>query len=251
MRPILFLLLCLVIPASARGQQIPASDPSMPVAYRAVRDTLSGAKLPRLTDARSVQARAVNRQLDSISAGLRCWERIDQFGHKTEHWSVSRTTYAADDVLSVFIRFGGFCGGAHPINGVNVSATFDLRTGKPVPFRELFADYERDAHAIVRALFPAQTAAADRLSPSEIEQATHEDETYCLQLYTTAELARTSFAYSFSYAGLVVEPDFPHVIRACAEDAVVPYERLRPFAAPGSILARVAEARSRSSTASP
>ena len=240
MRPLLLLLLCLAIPARAWGQQ--AAPPSTAIAYRNVLDTLSGAKLPRLTDARTPQARAVNRQLDSISAELRCAEVINEFGEKNEHWSVTRTTYAADDVLSVFIRFGGFCGGAHPINGENVSQTFDLRTGKPVQFRDLFADYERDRHAIVRALFPAQTTAADRLSPSQIEQAG--DEELCLSLYATEELGRTTFSYAFADSGVVVEPSMGHVVRSCQEEAVVPYERLRPFAAPDGILARVAAARS-------
>jgi hypothetical protein len=154
MRIILFLLLFLAIPADA---QAPASAPGNTIPYHVVRDTVSGAKMPRLTAPRTLAERAVNRQLDSISAELRCVDRMDRYGRKTEHWSDARTTYAADDVLSVFIRFGGFCGGAHPINGVNVSATFDLRTGKQVEFRDLFADYQRDAHAIVRAMFPAQT----------------------------------------------------------------------------------------------
>jgi hypothetical protein len=251
MRPIPFLLLCLAVPACAWGQQVPASHPSTRVAYQTVPDTVSGAKLPRLADARTPQTRAVNRRLDSISAELRCLDRMDRFGRKTEHWSVAETMYAADDVFSVHVRFGGFCGGAHPINGVNLSATFDLRTGKPVPFRELFADYEGDAQAIARALFPALTTAADRLSPAQVHQAGQESEEFCQQFYTTEELARGYFAYTFSDSGVMVEPDFPHVVRACQEAAVVPYERLRPFAAPGGILARVAAARSPSSAAAP
>jgi hypothetical protein len=241
MRPLLLLLFCLAIPARAWGQQ--AAPPSTRIAYRNVLDTLSGAKLPRLADARTPQARAVNRQLDSISAELRCAEVINEFGEKNEHWSMTRTTYAADDVLSVFIRFGGFCGGAHPILGENVSQTFDLRTGKPVQFRDLFADYARDRHEIVRALFPAQTTAADRLSPARIEQAGDEDEDFCLRFYTTDSLAETWFAYTFADSGVVVEPSLGHVVRACHDEAVVPYERLRPFAAPDGILARVAAAR--------
>ncbi len=237
MRLILFLLLCLAIPAAA---QAPASGPRNTIPYRVVRDTVSGAKVPRLTAPRTRVERAVNRQLDSVSASLRCLGPTDGFGNKTDHWSEVRTTYAANDVLSVFIRFGGFCGGAHPINGVNVSATFDLRTGKQVEFRDLFADYARDAPAIVRALFPAQTAAADRLTDAEIEGLS-EDE-FCIQFYTTANLVEEYFGYSFSHAGLVAEPGLSHAVRPCVEEAVVPYARLAPFAAPGSILARVAAA---------
>lgn len=247
-RAILLLLLpILVLPASASAQQERA-DRSAPVAYTAVRDTVSGAKLPRLADPRTPQMRNVNRQLDSISAGLRCDAQTDRFGHKTEHWSDSRTTYAADDVLSVYIRFGGFCGGAHPINGVNLSATFDLRAGKPIPFRALFANYDRDAATIVRALFPEMTTAADRLPPERASTYDVEDEEYCLELYATDVLSNSWFSYTLTYAGLVAEPDFAHVIRACQEPALVPYARLRPFAAPGSILERVAAARASATT---
>ncbi|HLM65891.1 MAG TPA: hypothetical protein VK358_00120 [Longimicrobium sp.] len=248
MRSFLLLLLCLVVPACARGQQAPARDRSTDIAYTTVVDSSSGAKLPRLTDARTPQARAVNRQLDSLSAGLRCLERIVR-GMKTEHYSETRTTYAAGDVLSVFIRFGGFCGGAHPINGVNLSVTFDLRTGKPVAFRDLFADYDRDAPAIVRALFPAQTTVADRLSPAQIEHLEDGGNEYCVQFYTAEALAQTYFAYSLSYAGLVAEPELAHVLTPCIEEAVVPYERVRPFAAPGGILDRVIRVRAGASAA--
>ncbi|HST58075.1 MAG TPA: hypothetical protein VLK84_05300 [Longimicrobium sp.] len=244
MRLILLLLLCTAIPADAQ-----ASGGRNTIPYRVVRDTTSGAKVPRLTAPRTRVERAVNRQLDSISASLRCLTRMDGFGRKTEHWSDVRTTYAADDVLSVFIHFGGFCGGAHPINGENVSATFDLRTGKPVAFRDLFADYERDASAIVRAMFPAQTAAADQMTEAELQQLENDEERFCVQFYATEDLAREYFAYAFTHAGLVTEPSLGHAIRACQEVAPVPYARLAPFAAPGGILARVAAARASAAAA--
>lgn len=239
---ILFLLLCLAIPADAWAQQAPRRSPT--VGFRWVRDTLSGAKLPRLTDVRTPQAQAVNRQLDSISAELRCEETVDHFDHKTEHWSLSKTQYAADDVFSVYIRFGGFCGGPNPINGVNFSTTFDLRTAKPVEFRDLFADFDRDARGIVRAIFAGQTAAADTLPPSRWDQVDDDPDEFCLQFYTTESLAETYFSYTFSDSGLVVEPEFSQVVRACQDPTVAPYERLLPFAEPGGILARVVAARS-------
>jgi hypothetical protein len=238
----LLLLLSLAIPACAQGQQPPRRGRSTPVAYATVRDRVSGAKLPRLTNPRTPQMRAVNRQLDTISAELRCLQPIVE-DLQTEYYSQARTTYAADDVLSVLIRFGGFCGGAHPINDVNVSVTFDLRTGKRVRFEELFANYERDRRAIVRALFPVQTTAGDRLSPSQMEQLEDSDERYCLQYYTTEALSRSYFAYSLSSAGLVAEPRLAHALTPCITESVVPYERLRPLAAPGSILERVIRVR--------
>jgi hypothetical protein len=70
-----------------------------------------------------------------------------------------------------------------------------------------------------------------------------EDE-FCIQFYTTANLAGEYFGYSFTRAGLVAEPGLSHAVRPCVEETTVPYALLRPFAAPGGILARVAAARS-------
>jgi hypothetical protein len=246
MRPLLFLLLCLATPANARGQAASASPASTRIPYRVVPDSGSGAKLPRLIHTPTLQTRAVNRRLDAISAGMRCLQRMDGFGRKTEHWSTAWTSYAADDVLSVSIHFGGFCGGAHPINGENVSVTFDLRTGKPVEFRALFADWERDAEAIVRAMFPAQTAAADGLHRSATGEYDVDEEAFCVQFYVAEDLARQYFGYVFSDSGLVAEPSLAHAVVPCIEEAAVPYERLLPFAAPGGILERVARARASS-----
>jgi hypothetical protein len=243
MRPIVLLLLCLAVPACAQDRAKASRTPAFaPHAYVMVRDARSGAVLPRLTDTRDPRFRAVNGQLDSISADLRCLDKVDQFGNATEHWSDTKAAYAADSILSVYIRFGGFCGGAHPINGVNLSMTFDLRTGKPVPFRELFADYDRDALAIVRALYPEYIARAEQLAATRREDDVLTGEEECIQVYDAEALARGYFAYTFSRAGLVVEPDFAHVVGACREVVVVPYDRLRPFAAPGGILARMVDA---------
>jgi hypothetical protein len=266
MRIILPLLLAVALPACAPDRPDAAPDrPPVPhrtqttpdpnrsdatpapaaarIAYTMVRDSISGAVLPRLADARDPRARAVNARLDTISVDLRCAEPVDPWGGRTEHQSQARVAYAADSVLSVFIRFSGFCGGAHPINGVNESVTFDLRTGRAVPFRALFANYERDSLAIARVLFPEKVAAAERMTKEEREALTDGDEAFCIQFYTALELSRTYFSYWFTDAGFVVEPQLAHAITPCIDEATVPYERLRPFAAPGGLLTHVAAAR--------
>lgn len=236
MRIIIPLVLLFALPAC--GQDPPDPAVSAPLAYGMVRDSVSGAVLPRLSGARDPRFLAVNRQLDSISAELRCLEPVVN-GYATEHESETRVTYAADSILSVFIRFSGFCGGAHPINGVNLSVTYDLRTGKPVAFRELFADYEGDAAAIVRVLYPAQVEAGDRIAAMDREWEDG-DEEFCLQFYATRWLKDAFFNYTLSDSGLVVEPEMAHALTPCIEEAVVPYARLRLFAAPGGVLARMA-----------
>lgn len=240
MRLVLFLLLCLAIPAGAQTAQ--PKRASTPVAYTMVLDARSGAVVPRLSDTRSRQARAVNRHLDSIAGDLRCLDKVDAAGHPTEYESMVRVAHAADDILSVYINFSGFCGGAHPINGAILSVTYDLRTGKEVPFHALFADYGRDSLAIIRTLFPELVAAAEALERSGRAPTPDEE---CISQYTTDLLSHTYFGYTLTAAGLEVEPLFPYVVRACVEVVVVPYARLQRFAAPGGLLERMAARPSR------
>jgi hypothetical protein len=207
--------------------------------YVMVRDPVSDAVLPRLTDTLDPRFRAVNRQLDSISGELRCLDKVAPSGEPTEHWSLVEVAHAADSIFSVKMHFGGFCGGAHPIKGENVSVTYDLRTGRPVEFRALFADWERDARAIVRVMYTAHVAAAARME-AEGREPGPEDEDACVPPYSEDALAGWMY-YWMTDAGLVVEPSLGYAAHACTEESLVPYARLRPFAAPGGLLERMAE----------
>jgi hypothetical protein len=262
MRPILPVLLGLALAACGRGQaardatasradsaaaaETESAQAAAPgqaagrIAFAMVRDSGTGAVLPRLTDSAGAQARAVNRFLDSMSATMRCDTAFAPNGDPTEFEAEARVTYAADSIFSVHIRESYYCGGPYPTNGANFSATFDMRTGVEVPFEALFADWARDGAAIVRVIYPEQVAGADRIAAAGEPDPDDED---CNQFYAPDRLAEGGFHYAFSDAGLMVEADFPHVIAACGGEAVVPYERLRPFAAPGGILARRATAK--------
>jgi hypothetical protein len=203
------------------------------IAWTMARNPASGAVLPRLTAGQN-RAR-VNRQLDSLAASLRCGREAAGRGRETYFRSRARVAYAARDVFSVAITASYDCAGPYPTDGANLSVTYDLRTGRAVPFEALFADYARDGAAIVRALFPDRAARAERPA-----SAGDEEERACTEAYSADFLLQTGFAWSVSPRGLVVEPEFPHVVAACAREAVVPFARLRRFAAPGGILARLA-----------
>lgn len=226
--------------STASAESAPPTPAGGRITFAMVRDTTTGAVLPRLTDSSRAQARAVNRLLDSASASMRCESPIGPSGDPTEFEAEARVTYAANSVFSVHIRESYYCGGPYPTNGANFSTTFDMRTGEEVPFEGLFADWARDGAAIVRVIYPEQVAGADRIAASGEPDPDDED---CNQFYAPDRLVEGGFHYAFSDAGLMVEADFPHVIAACGDEAVVPYERLRPFAAPGGILARVANAK--------
>lgn len=200
------------------------------VAYELSLKSPSGAVLPRvrLPDRQAV-AVMVNRELEALASRLRCSEDTKYMG-PLSYRSQASVTYAANDVLSVSVHASYDCGGAYPTNNANASVTYDLRTGEQVPFERLFANHGRDEARIVRALLPALKAAGMAVSGQ------------CAGVLTEENLATYGFAYSLSQAGLTVQPDFPHVIAACAREVSVPYGRLKAFARADGVLVRVAKA---------
>ncbi|HSU13058.1 hypothetical protein [Longimicrobium sp.] len=221
---------------AAAQTRAPAAAPRA-IPYRMVRSPVSGAVLPRITLA-TRQARAVNTRLDTLAAGLRC---DPVRGRRAQPYEVrSRVTYAADDVFSVFILASWFCGGPYPTDDANLSATYDLRTGREVPFHALFANYGRDGMEIVRTIFPRQVARARRPAPDNPNERNQ-----CDGIIPAEELPDQVEVYSLSPQGLTAEIVFAHAVAVCGERVTIPYARLRRFAAPGSILARVADAQRR------
>jgi len=234
MRILPTLLFLLLPPAHASAQAAAPVRAQEPIAYRMVRNPVSGTVLPRLTGPLTPQARAVNAQLDTLAASLRCDGPAER-GATREFESHAQVTYAANDVFSVRIRASYFCGGPYPTDGANLSVTYDLRTGRMVPWDALFAGYARNGPAIVRIVLPGRFGAAAR-APDEMSAD-------CKELFSADELAERGFAYSLSPRGMEVETEFPHAFAACNELTTVPYARVRGYAAPGGILARIARSR--------
>jgi hypothetical protein len=192
------------------------------VEYTSVVHPVSGAELPRirLPERPEVEAR-VNQTLDAHAADLRC----DSTGEDIEWNTYARVTYAANDVFSVRIVSNLYCGGAHPTIDEDSSLTFDLRTGEAIPFRSLFADYERDAGAITGAY---------------LVHLTDEEREGCEDFLTAAELEGHYFSYTISPSGVRMRTAFPFVIKVCNRTAVVPFAALAPHGRAGGVLERLA-----------
>ena len=185
-----------------------------------------------------VEAR-VNASLDSLSASLTCAPAGEpaprpfspDAGMMFE--SRARVTHAADDVLSVSVHASYFCGTAYPTNDANLSVTYDLATGEPVPFEALFRDYDEDRAAVAGVL---QTTLAPAAAGGEAASV-------CADLFASPEaVAGMTFAYALTDEGVLVQPELPHVTEVCAAEATVPYASLRAYARDGGVLARVADA---------
>ena len=212
-RPFIFLVLLGAARTGPHGGQVD---------YRMVPHPVSGVELPRISlSERPAVEQAVNEFLESTAADMMC--QSDTPTEDQEYSASVEVTYAENDVLSISIHASGFCGGAHPIVGANHSVTFDLLTGRPVSFRELFEDYERDAAEIATAYLAS-------LSAEALEGC--EEDFDALEMY--------GFSYTLSRQGVVIQPEFPHVMVACAHPSMVPFERILGLASKESILIRVA-----------
>jgi len=220
------------------------------VDYRMVAHPKSGVELPRIRlAARPALEQAVNDQLDSLAGEMMCL--ADTRSEDPWYETNVEVAHADNDLLSVEIHASYFCGGAHPVNGANLSVTFDLLTGRPVRLRELFEDYPRDSARIAEAYAESLTAeqlegCEDVLSvglDSGDEERIAEEEVGMLEQY--------GFNYTLSSQGLTLQPIFPNVVAACAHSSTLPFDRIRAFASKEGILMRVADGSRITSTSGP
>ena len=228
-----FSLLGRVSPAVA-AQAAPGSGGG--ITYAQVAAGKTGLRFPRLTGFKdSAVLRSVNRQLDAIAATFGCHLSQPQKG---AYYKVrSQVEYADRDVFSIYASASYDCGGPYPTNDRNSSVTFDLRTGLRVEFDGLFRSFAKDKQAILETIFTKQIdrAAAAAAANRPDDGGCDADPT----LFSVANLEGSTFAFTFTSAGLKVQPEWPHAVEACAEAVVVPYKALAGFAAVGGVLERV------------
>ena len=231
-------VLALLVPSvrfaqtAARARK-PAAD-RIEFRMTAVRDT--GIKFPRLTFyANAKVMKEVNRQIDEVTSEFGC--EATERSKKGNFFEVeSRVEYSARQIFSVYVLESFFCGGMYP-TGYNNSLTFDLKTGELIDFEELFQDYERNETEILRVIFAKQIKRSEKIATSGKKEGTCDGDP---DIYSLENLEDSVFAFNFSAEGLRVQPSgWPHAIEACAERVTVPYDKLRKFAAPGGLLARV------------
>lgn len=202
--------------------------PEDTVHFRVVQHPESLAELPRIAypDDPEVEQR-VNRSLDSLAASLRCNEDLPNAGAPYETYAGVR--HASAKVFSVDIRASFYCGGAYPVNGANMSITYDLRTGAAVSFEDLFINYDDDQDAIIERLVSVLRQA--RAAESVGEDAS------CDRIYSVDNMRY--FSYHIDGGRLMVEPQLPRVVQACGVMTAVPIDELRPFLSPDSFILRL------------
>lgn len=207
------------------------------IGYRKVPIGKIGIQFPKLTRYRDQKiVAAVNQEIDKLTGTMRCEDGGD-------YEVRSAVTYAAKDIFSIYASASYYCGGPYPTNDANTSITFDLKTGAVVGFKDLFKDYEADKREILRTIFSKQAARAESLASKGGKAAEPggegEDCENDASIFSIESLEDSEFAFNFSKEGLQVQPQWPHVIEACAERVTAPFHALKWFARPEGILARV------------
>jgi hypothetical protein len=204
------------------------------IAYSMIPVRRTGIRFPRLVRLENKEVlRLVNRQIDALTSEFGCSDRGADSYYKVR----SRVDFAGKGIFSIYASAEYYCGGPYPPNDSNISVTFDLKTGKQVKFEELFRDYETDKRAILRAMFAKQVENSEKLMATG-----RKNEDTCEGnpgLYSLDRLQDSTFSFNFSRQGLKVQPQWPHVVEACAELVTVPYSRLSKYAAPNGLLSRM------------
>lgn len=180
---------------------------------------------PRLTqfpDA-SVMARvnaAIAAKQDQNHADYKeCLSDLHNAGEKPDGdtWMVTvKVGYLSQRYFSLQVTSSNYCGGAYPNNGIETPVTFDLATGRELDWKAAFKPgFLTDRlNALYRAAYP-KNADADcrKFVHDQPPFGTADDAIFKLE----------------TGKGLVVLPDFPHAVQACAEEMTLPAARIAPF----------------------
>ncbi len=154
---------------------------------------------------------------------------------ETFEWNVVTTVdYAENDIFSVNASGNYFCGGAYPVNNFTQTLTFDMTTGELIEFPMLFESFDTDQELILETIYAAQITLAE-MSADIAEEGS------CSVVNNLETLLNYThdFRLATTTQAIVVRPQYPHVIEACAEPVTVPAEQLLPFSPQDSILYRL------------
>jgi hypothetical protein len=133
--------------------------------------------------------------------------------------------YLSPHYLSVNVVSSYYCGGPYPTDGAEAPLTFDLTTGEAIDWKTLFKpgflppdDGEDSAHPSGLAkIYRARYRKAD---PADDD---------CRSVIADPSSSFSPTLWLNAKQGLVVQPDFPHVVAACADELSLSPADLAPY----------------------
>jgi len=177
-----------------------------------------------------VNAVLAKQEADDRAARSDCLRSVREANQKpgvdTYETDIS-VSYLSAHYLSVNVVSSYDCAGPYPTNGAEAPLTFDLTTGEPINWRTVFKpgflppdEGENSAHPSGLAkLYKARyrkTAAAD-------------DD--CRGVISDPSWSFSPILWLSARGGLMVQPDFPHAVAACADTLTLSPSDLAPYVA--------------------
>lgn len=151
-----------------------------------------------------------------------CLKQLKDAGQKPTKDSYSETvtvTYLSARLLSVNVKSSYDCGGPYPNNGIETPMTFDLTSGQPIDWSQAFKPGFMPSGAKGAALTRLYRARYPKDQDADCKSAVKTEDPF----------QDAPILWLDSKRGLVVQPDFPHVIAACAEDLTLSAADLAPY----------------------
>ncbi len=119
------------------------------------------------------------------------------------------------------------CGGAHPDSGVTYQ-TWDLRKGEKINLYDGFTKAALTQTVNGTGASQYTTVAYSPPFMAMILRAFPAHDPDCKEAVATAD----AWTARLTAKGMAFTPDLPHVVAACVDDAVVPFDRLTPYLTP-------------------
>jgi len=134
-------------------------------------------------------------------------------------------TYLSAHYLSVNVVSSYDCAGPYPTNGAEAPLTFDLTTGELIDWKTVFKPRFLPPDEGEDSAHPSALARLYKGRYRRGETATDD----CPGVIADPSVSLSPIFWLSAKAGLVVEPDFPHVDAACADDLNLSAADLAPY----------------------
>jgi hypothetical protein len=142
-------------------------------------------------------------------------------------------SYISPRYLSVNVVSSYDCAGAYPTNGAETPLTFDLTTGEPVDWKALFKPGFLPSEDGEDAAHPSGLAKIYKARYRKTDAADDD----CRSVIADPSWSFSPILWLSATTGLMVQPDFPHVVAACADELNLSAADLAPFVKTPSFLA--------------
>lgn len=219
---------------AAGAASLPTAAPLHTLGVKAVYPRLSG-----LADTKTqtrVNALLAAKEKEDRSAYADCLSQLkeakmtpDKDTYSEEIW----VRYLSTRFLSIEVSTSYDCAGAYPNNGVETPITVDLGGATPIDWTKAFKP----------GFLPAENA--DESAPASVltkiyraRYSKAKDDADCLQAITEQDpFASAPIVWLDAKSGIVFQPDFPHVIAACATPLTLTPAQIAPYLKDATLIA--------------